>query len=185
MAPGFGSPSPRSTPLAYELASGSAEPGSITMNWIDSTGMMAPLSFETIVASSSVGVEPGGGDDPWERSAILALETPVEPEPVSAQADATDEDVSPAAITEDVSPVEVAEVALDASMSPLDLSIALHEGDYGWERSNHSAEAPEAFFDEPAFDEAPEQAVLEARRARPVTRTLEDLWDETPDTYGR
>ena len=32
MAPGFGSPSPRSTPLAYELASGGAETGSFTMN---------------------------------------------------------------------------------------------------------------------------------------------------------
>ncbi len=176
MAPGFGSPSPRSTPLAYELASGGVESGSITMNWIDSTGMMAPLSFETIVASSSVAVEPEGSDDPWARSAILALETPVEPDPVSAQVEASEEAVSPA---------EIAEETPDASVSLLDLSIALHEGDYGWERSNHGAEAPEAFFDEPAFDDSPEHAEPDARRARPVTRTLEDLWDETPDTGER
>ena len=128
-------------------------------------------------------VEPGGGDDPWERCHPRSGDA-CGARLVSAQAEATGENLAPQRSGE-VSPAAVAEEALDASMSPLDLSIALHEGDYGWERSNHGAEAPEAFFDEPALDEAPEQAALEAQRARPVTRTLEDLWDETPDTCGR
>jgi hypothetical protein len=186
--------------LAYELASGDAEPGGITMNWIDSTGMLAPLSFEAIVAPVAMDAEPVGGDDPWERSTILELETPMDTEPASALA-ADPEERS----DDDEIAAEIAMETLDTSSAPpRDLSIALDEGDYGWERSHPGALASERgaasmdyeelslagqahrpFFDELVPDLASEQPGTSARPAPPVTRTLEDLWDETPDTFGR
>jgi DNA-directed RNA polymerase specialized sigma24 family protein len=206
MSPGLGSPGPRSTPLVYELASGDAETGEtgaggITMNWIDSAGMMAPLSFEAIIASTPAGAEEDG--DMWARSLELELVAPNEPEAASAPAaadDATEMDAPPAGLVGE---------PLDVS-PPLDLSIALTEGDYGWtswepsrqgmaisEPSGDSLDSlayemripagqtPGIFGAQPSFDDVPDNVGAQPRPAPPSTQTLEDLWDEAPDAHGR
>lgn len=200
MATDFGAPSSQSTPLGYELDSGDAELGGMTMNWIDSTGMMEPLSFEAIVTPTSLDADAVSGDDPWARSTVLEFVTPVGPASTVEDAENTDDDVS----SDDSFSDDIAAEALDAPLPPLDMRIALDEGDYGWERSQQGAATPEhgdsalasdalplaeqvskAPFDEYSFADAPDPFDLTARPTPPVTRTLEDLWDETPDTFGR
>jgi RNA polymerase sigma factor (sigma-70 family) len=71
-APGiFGLPGPRSMPLAYELSSNSLpamhdapETTDIRMNWLDDSGLMTPLSFESIAVSSAVAVTSADEDAP-------------------------------------------------------------------------------------------------------------------------
>ncbi len=187
-------PGPRSTPLVYELASGDMEQGSITMNWLDSTGMLAPLSFEAIAMPAPADGKPVEDDDLWARSTILELETPAE-SPSSSASLANAEESSPAP--------DIAGEALEASTPPLDMSIALDEGNYGWERSHQDATVTELddvslayeLFplddqahavspDGPSRDQATDQPDA-ARPAPPVARTLEEIWDETPDAFGR
>jgi DNA-directed RNA polymerase specialized sigma24 family protein len=199
MPPEFGEPSAPSIPLAYELTSGESETSSVTMNWLDSSGMVAPLSFEAVVTTREVDPELEDTGDPWARSTILAFEVaqePVDPthdpEPFSPTADPYDE--SGAGYID------------DTGSPPLDMSIALDEGDYGWGRSRQlsfgsqitsytdngpsddvflqSANAPESVSGAaltllPDIPDAPEG------RQAPVTRSLEEIWDEAPDMYGR
>ncbi|HEU0027638.1 MAG TPA: hypothetical protein VFQ25_11030 [Ktedonobacterales bacterium] len=209
MSPGLGSPSPRSTPLVYELESGDTETGNagasgITMNWIDSAGMMAPLSFEAIIATAPTDAEDAGDGDMWERSMVLDLEAPIEQEVASTPV--AEDDVDFGDDNGDAPPADLARGALDAS-PPLDLSIALTEGDYGWtswERSRQDMAIPEPSGDslayemripagqtpgilsaQPSFDDMPDRAGVEPRPTPPSAQTLEDLWDETPDAHGR
>lgn len=194
--PELGSPGPRSTPLAYELASGNAaEASGVTMNWIDSAGMMAPLSFEAIVDSAYAGDDDGEQleDDPWARSTILQFEASTGQERAgSIDAGADDEPI----------PLDIAGDARAGSPPP-DLSIALDESDYTWRRGgrNTPALAPDdrsltyhdpmseavsgALASEPAFDYLPERPAMDESGGLPVARTLEDLWDEASDSYGR
>ncbi len=195
----FGAPSPRSAPLGYELDSSDADSGGITMNWIDSSGMMEPLSFEAIVTPISLDDDSEHVDDPWARSTVLEFVTPSEPTFTPEDAAISSEAAFAGDITAE---------ALDTPQPPLDMSIALDEGDYGWERSQQGAATPEhgesalayealplagqaseaSFvtpFDERDFTGGPHLFDLTTRPSPPVTQTLEDLWDETPDIFGR
>jgi RNA polymerase sigma factor (sigma-70 family) len=196
LAPSYNSPGSRSIPLAYELTSGDGESGDNPMSWLDTPGLMEPLSFEAIATSAPASAESQEDDDPWMRSTVLELESPVELAPSSMTDSITGEEPIPPT---------GAEEAFDVSLPPMDLSIALDEGDYGWERSYHGVTlehddapldceafpligqvpAPDLFFDEPALDQTPKQGDMETQQAAPDAQTLEELWEDTPDTYGR
>ncbi len=84
----FGLPGPRSVPLSYELSSNSLpvmhdapESTSILMNWLDASGLMTPLSFESIAVSTAIAATPLAEDEP------LAFEASVAPigEPVATE----------------------------------------------------------------------------------------------------
>lgn len=177
MAPGLGSPGPHSTPLAYELASGSeADSNGITMNWIDSTGMMAPLSFEAIAtpATAASPEDERESRDPWEMSTILQFEEP-----------------GAARELPDNAPPDEAHIFLDAGgdpaispTTPVDFSIALDEGSYRWARAREETALPQTTYYAPDEAQSAERARPDATPAPPIARTLEDIWDEASDTYG-
>lgn len=147
------------------------------MNWIDSTGMMAPLSFEAIATPAASDNLAGEVEsrDPWELSTILQFE-----EPVAARERPTED-----------APPDEARIFLDAGgdpasslTAPVDFSIALDEGSYRWERAREETALPQTTYYAPDEAQSAERVRSEAPPAPPIARTLEDIWDEASDTYG-
>jgi DNA-directed RNA polymerase specialized sigma24 family protein len=177
----YAEPNGPSEALAYELHSSENEALSANLSWIDSSGMLEPLSFEAVVSaqeSDSTSDLSDPDDDPWARSVYLEFDS----EELAQGVDATD------------SAATMASLIGDDGSAPRELSIALDEGDYGWERSRQTPSQPEVVMSYTSIEPNPsppaanatdaelanDDDLANARRA-PVARSLEELWDEAAD----
>jgi RNA polymerase sigma factor (sigma-70 family) len=201
--------SPRSTPLAYELSSHTLQeaPG-VTMNWLDATGLMTPLGFESIaIATADAATE----DDATAADAPLTFEAAAFPadmpvradEPAPAEADEADDEGAAMAY-------ELAQASADEIGEPLGEPQVAESA-----QAQATAEEPLALVAEPAplppvtvpvvtaaaaeppaggantlaaprRPDQPEAVVFTPRPAGGViTRSLEDIWDELPDGADR
>jgi hypothetical protein len=198
-APGmFGLPGPRSMPLAYELNSHiSSEAPSVTMNWLDTTGLMAPLAFESVaVATADDSVPPVDAPLTFEAVAlpadapapvevsVLADDTAMAYELAQTSADETsDAQGEPQAAEPAQSEAQaMAEEPLALVAEPLApppvtvpvLTAAVVE----LMGSADTLAAP----DQPDQPDQSDDVVFAPRPAAGViTRSLEDIWDELPN----
>ena len=147
---------PRSIPLAFELSSNSVyESQGITMNWLDEGGLMMPLTFEATAYSDTAITPDDTADD--------ALGFELSPTAFDDYALA-DEDT-------DTSAADDAPLTLEPTPAPFSEPLAIHvlAGDDSDERfSARLRDAVVATPAPPAFGM--------------VMRSLEDIWEEVPDS---
>ncbi len=183
----FERPGPRSMPLAYELSTrASQEPSGFRMNWLDDAGMMTPLTFEAVAVSSA---EAAPAASAHAADAPLTLEALAFSVETAAATGASDEaegapmayELAQATTSDggDEAEPQTAEPAL-AQLAAEPLALVAEP----LEPQPISIPVLSATTADPGADDATDDAALFAPRpsAGVITRSLEDIWDELPDS---
>lgn len=173
---------PRSMPLAFELSSDNThEATNITMNWLDDSGLMTPLTFESVAVASGIHNLP-------EASSPLGFESvavPSDEPPISHEADPTETPLSfelsqaatdePVTLTPTAEPVlagdtEAEALAKEPTLGPITVPVLTAPTDDEADADEGTTSPADEPFDEGLLASGPEREV--------ITRSLEALWDE-------